>query len=118
MFCSGGVWASEKEDFSLELFYKGFERTHCVSPISHLHVCLLLNPLLLPEGMQEEDKPAAENEEEEGGDEGEEEEEDAQQGETLFFFALLDFFFFEAGFCFWFSFSHHLPSYIFCRQIK
>lgn len=35
----------------------------CVSPTSHLY-CLLFNPLLLPEGTQEEDKPAAEEEEE------------------------------------------------------
>lgn len=61
----------------MELFYDGVERTHCVLPISHLYVCLLLNPLFLPEGMQEEDKPAAEEEEEE---------EDPEHGETLFGF--------------------------------
>lgn len=41
--------------------------------VSHrsLYVCLLLNPFLLPEGMQEEDKPAAEEEEEEDPEHGE-----------------------------------------------
>lgn len=55
----------------MELFNNGVERTDCVSPISHLYVCLLLNPFLLPEGMQEEDKPAAEEEEEEDPEHGE-----------------------------------------------
>ena len=77
---------------SLELFYAGVERTDCVLLISHLHVCLLLNPLLLPEGMQEEDKPAAEDEDD-----------DPEHGEALFLkkSALLDFLG-VAGF--WFSF--------------
>lgn len=61
----------------------------CVCLISHLHVCLLLNPLLLPEGMLEEDKPAAEEDEEEK-EEGEEEEGDPEHGENfVFFFNLL-----------------------------
>lgn len=51
--------------------------THRVSPTSHPYVCLLLNPLWLPEGLQEEDKPAAEQEEEE---------EDTEHGVTFFFF--------------------------------
>lgn len=49
--------------------------THRVSPTSHPYVCLLLNPLRLPEGLREEDKPAAEQEEEE---------EDPEHGVTFF----------------------------------
>lgn len=74
--------------------------THRVSPTSHPYVCLLLNPLRLPEGLREEDKPAAEQEEEE---------EDPEHGVTFFFkkgWPAWFFFPLVVRFCIWFSCAH------------
>lgn len=71
--------------------------THCVSPTFHPYICLLLNPLRLPEGLREEDKPAAEEEEEE---------EDPEHGVTSLKKAgLLGIFFSVIRFCIWCSCS-------------